>query len=332
MNVAVTGMNCKADNPGPGSAVARCIRKEAEHRIVGLGYDVLDAGLYLSDAAYLLPYPTVGERAMLERLLEIHAREKLDAVIPCLDAELPVFLEIRDELARNGIKTYLPSKPALRARSKDRLNLLDVVTPQTRTLSDISYFRREADYPLVVKGIFYDAVVAHTPAQAEAAFASLAQQWGYPVLVQEFLRGDEYNLTAIGDGKSLIAPVMMRKRALTDKGKAWAGVTVVDEQLERMAARLVQQLGWKGPLEVEALKAEDGRFYLIEVNPRFPSWIYLSQGVGRNLPALLLKLMSGEPLPSQPALVPGTMFLRYADEMIVDLASFESMMMEGARQ
>jgi len=65
LTVAVTGMNAKPDNPGPGLAVARCL-KEAygdDIRIIGLGYDVLDAGLYLHeccDSGYLLPYPSAA--------------------------------------------------------------------------------------------------------------------------------------------------------------------------------------------------------------------------------------------------------------------------------
>jgi carbamoyl-phosphate synthase large subunit len=58
LTIAVTGMNARADNPGPGVAVARCLREVAgfEGRIIGLGYDVLDPGLFqteLTDAAYL---------------------------------------------------------------------------------------------------------------------------------------------------------------------------------------------------------------------------------------------------------------------------------------
>ncbi len=66
LTVAVTGMNARPDNPGPGYAVARCLREAPEFsgRIVGLGYDALDPGVYdrqVCDQAYLLPYPSSGE-------------------------------------------------------------------------------------------------------------------------------------------------------------------------------------------------------------------------------------------------------------------------------
>lgn len=340
--VAITGMNARADNPGPGYAVARCLQESPDFlgRVVGLGYDVLDAGLYHPhcQASYLLPYPSAGDSALLERLLCIHEQEQLDAVIPCLDSELPAFLAIAPELERRGIRSYLPGTSALQARNKDRLaelcQHLGVPHPRIQAVQEASFFQRCRasgwEYPLVVKGAFYDAIICHSPEEAEQAFARLARQWGYPVLVQQFLHGQEVNLTGLGDGRSLQGAVMMRKRALTDKGKAWAGVSIVDEQLERLAATLVEGLGWRGPLEVEALKASDGKLYLIEVNPRFPAWIYLAPAVGRNLPLVLLNMMSGNPAPNFPPLLPGRMFLRYAQEQIVDLSAFEALMMNGA--
>lgn len=341
-NVAVTGMNAKPENPGPGYAVARCLRESWDFggRVVGLGYDVLDAGLYnpACDAGYLLPYPAVGEQALLERLLEIHQQERLDAIIPCLDAELPSFLKIAPTLRRHGIQTLLPDASTLLARNKDRLpglcRRLGLGHPDTRTVSDVTFFRRCHDegwqYPLVVKGAFYDATVAHTAEGAEQAFHALVQQWGYPVLVQRYHEGQEINLAGLGDGRKLIGAVMMRKRALTDKGKAWAGVSMVDEQLERLAARLVEALEWQGPFEAEVMRTYEGELLLIEMNPRFPSWIYLSHGVGRNLPRALLHLIAGEAVPAFPPLKPGVMFIRYAQEQIVELQAFESVMMRGA--
>ena len=68
-------MNAKPDNPGPGCAVARCLREEVSFRgrLVGLGYESLDPGLYqreTCDSGHLLPYPATGAAALLERLDE----------------------------------------------------------------------------------------------------------------------------------------------------------------------------------------------------------------------------------------------------------------------
>lgn len=343
LTVAVTGMNAVPDNPGAGLAVARCLREAFGDRvrIVGLGYDALDPGLHLGeycDSAHLLSYPSSGAEALLARLSEIHESEPIDMLLPCLDAELPLLVGLAPRLAEMGIRSYLPDASQLARRAKDRLpelaEMAAVDTPETLAIMHPDFFRdcgrKGWGFPLVVKGVFYDARVAANAEEASAAFRSIAAEWGLPVLVQRWIAGEECNLTAVGDGTGgLHGEVMMKKRAVTARGKAWAGVSINDEDLAGIAHRLVAALKWKGPIEVEVMRDTKGGYHLIEINPRFPAWIYLSQGVGRNLPALLLALAFGRETPPLAPPRPGMLFLRYAQEIIVPLSSFEALMMAG---
>lgn len=343
LTVAITGMNAVPDNPGAGLAVARCLREAYGERIriVGLGYDALDPGLHrreYCDSAHLISYPGSGADTLLARLAEIHETECIDVLLPCLDAELPLVIALAPQLAALGIRSYLPSAEQLARRAKDRLpELADeagVATPETLSISNIDFFRdcdrKGWPFPLVVKGGFYDARIATCRADAESAFRAIAAEWGMPVLVQRRITGEECNLTGIGDGTgALLGEVMMKKRATTGRGKAWAGISIQDESLADAARRLIAALKWKGPVEIEVMRDSQGAYQLIEINPRFPAWIYLSQGVGRNLPALLLSLAFGEKPPPLAAPQPGILFIRYAQETIVPLSSFESLMMAG---
>lgn len=343
ITVAVTGMNAVPDNPGAGLAVARCLRDALGDRvrIVGLGYDALDPGLHLNeycDSAYLLSYPASGAEALLARLSEIHEGDPIDMLLPCVDAELPLLVGLAPRLAEMGISSYLPDASQLARRAKDRLpelaEMAAVDTPETLAIMHPDFFRdcnrKGWGFPLVVKGVFYDARVAANAEEASFAFRAIAAEWGLPVLVQRWIAGEECNLTAIGDGTgALHGEVMMKKRAVTARGKAWAGISINDEDLAGIAHRLVAALKWKGPIEVEVMRDTKGGYHLIEINPRFPAWIYLSQGVGRNLPALLVALALGQELPSLAPPRPGMLFIRYALENIVPLSSFEALMMAG---
>ncbi|NDB84303.1 MAG: ATP-grasp domain-containing protein [Alphaproteobacteria bacterium] len=200
--------------------------------------------------------------------------------------------------------------------------------------TDPSFFSRCADagqdYPLVIKGIFCDAFVVHSPEEGLTRFHQLVAQWGYPVLIQPFIEGQEYNLVAVGDGKgNMIGPVSMSKRALTEKGKAWAGISTLDPDLHEFSTKLCTELQWRGPMEIEVIRDNKGTIHLIEINPRFPAWVYLTHGVGRNLPIVLLQLMAGEcDFDLRPASA-GTLFIRYAQELIIDLAALEEITMHG---
>ncbi len=342
LTVAVTGMNARADNPGPGLAVARCLREaNADMRIVGLGYEALDPGLYhrgFVDAGYLLPYPSYGEDALLARIFELHERESFDVLITCLDSEMLSFARIESALNRAGIRTFLPNAQQLEFRNKDRLpelgELAGLSVPQTQAVYQSSFFYGcEAQgwkYPLMVKGLFYDAKLAHNADEAVAAYGRIAAEWGLPVLAQSLVAGEEVNLAGVGDGAGKLAgAVMMKKRALTDKGKGWAGISIHDEELLQAAQRFCAATKWRGGFELEMLRDESGKLHLIEINPRFPAWIYLTAGVKRNLPQLLVKLALGEriaPLPPAPA---GVWFIRYAEEAIVSLSEFENITVLG---
>ena len=343
--VALTGINAKPDNPGPGLAVARCLREAPEFkgRIIGLGYDGLDPGLYLKefcDAGYILPYPSIGDEALISSLKAIQDKENIEVFIPCLDAELPSLIRLKPVLNDLGLKTFLPDQEQLRLRNKDRLNELaqhaGIDAPETKTITSAGFFHKCDEkgrpFPFVVKGLFYDAEIVHNEAAAKLAFQRIAAEWGFPVLVQKLIKGEEYNLAAVGDGEgNMLGAVMMKKMATTDKGKAWSGVTIDDKTLYSASEALIKAINWRGPLEVEVIRDRTGRYQLLEINPRFPAWIYLSAGVGRNLPFTLLQLALGNTLPQFESIKTGVMFIRYAQETITTIQDFESVIMKGIR-
>jgi len=345
LTVAVTGLNA-TDNPGPGVPVIRAVREGAAAagrpvRIVGLAYEPLDPGLYLPgivDAGYLMPFPSQGVEAVMGRLAAIHAAEEIDVLLPTLDSELPVYLKVQGDLAAMGIRTFLPTNDMLKLRSKARFAVLaetcGVRVPRGRTVSDVGELHRlqaELPYPIYVKGQFYEAYLARTPFDAEAYFHKLSAKWGLPIVVQEFIEGEEYDVVAVGDGEGgMVGAVPMRKLQLTDKGKAWGGVTVADPQLDTYVREAMARLRWRGPCEFEVMRSKrDGLHYLIEINPRFPAWVYLSVGAGQNLPWAVVRLALGESFEPLPPYQVGTMFLRHSWDQICDMDDYAAVTTAG---
>lgn len=340
--VAVSGLHL-GENAQPGPGVIRALRDACgrEVRIVGLAYDALDSSLYakdLLDDAFLLPYPSASPEAYFQRLLEIKANAGVDALIPCLDSELPILQRLAPELEANAIRCVLPSRESLAARSKEQLAVLGarlgVSVPETRVLIDAASLPKiaaELGFPLVVKGPFCDAEIVHGLEQARIAFRRLADSWGLPILAQRYVSGDEYNVAALGDGNGAVyGAVAMRKTIVTRLGKAWGAVTVHEPSVLATAERVVRGLRWKGGCEIELLRERDGRVHLIEVNPRFPAWIYLSAASGANLPLGLLRLALGKEPPTY-SYRAGVFYVRHAAEAIGDVTDIESIVHNGRR-
>jgi carbamoyl-phosphate synthase large subunit len=175
-----------------------------------------------------------------------------------------------------------------------------------------------------VKGKYYDAVVAHTLEQAQKAFYKISAQWGLPIIVQQFVKGTEVNIAALGDGEGNATSIIpMRKMYITEKGKAWAGITLEDDALIDLAKKFVAATKWRGGFEVEIMKTAEDELYIMEINPRFPAWIFLSAGAGQNQPASLVKMAMGEKVIPFTAYNAGKLFIRYSWDLIVDVSRFQ---------
>jgi carbamoyl-phosphate synthase large subunit len=341
INIGVTGLNA-IDSPGPGVAVIRGLREATSFdvRITGLAYESMEPGIYmhdLVDRTYQIPYPSAGADALLSRLEFIQSREKLDVIIPNFDAELYSFIKLEDKLRQMGIHMFLPTLNQFEERHKVNLSEFGkkygIEVPLGKAINDSSEIfalQKDFGFPMMIKGKWYDAYIAYNMEQARTYFNKISAKWGLPVVLQRFIHGTEYNVTGLGDGKgNTIAAVPMRKQFITDKGKAWAGIRIDDKKLLAITRQFVSETGWKGAFELEMMKTSDNVYYLMEINPRIPAWVYLAVGVGQNIPEALTNLALGNEVDPFTSYEVGKLFIRYSWDMIVDRSEFEKISVNG---
>ncbi len=341
LNIAVTGLNA-IDSPGPGISVIRGLREAASFdvRIIGFSYESLEPGIFmhnLVDRTYQIPYPTAGLDTLMERLEYIHEKEKLDVIIPNFDAELFPFIKLEAKLKTMGIHMFLPTLHQFEEREKVNLNAFGkkygIHVPKSKVLYDLNTIHSlpsDFTFPMLVKGKFYEASVVYSLEQVKSAFNKISAKWGLPIIIQEFIHGTEFNVTGLGDGKgNTIAAVPMRKQYITDKGKAWGGISIADEKMLEMTRKFLKNTKWRGGFELELMKNQAGELYLLEINPRLPAWIYLAVGVGQNIPESLVNLALGHKVEPFRTYDVGKMFVRYSWDMIVDREEFEQISIYG---
>ena len=339
--LAATGLN-NTDNPGPGIPVIRAIKEspDLDVRVVGLVYETLEPGIYmrdLVDKVYMMPYPSEGSEAVLERLSYIHHREKIDLLIPNFDAELYTFIKLEKVLHEMGIRTFLPTLEQLEERHKNNLNTFgkkyDLLVPVSKPLlyeGDIPRLQEDFDFPVMVKGKFYDAYIAYNEEQVLSHFNKISAKWGLPVIIQEFIRGTEVNVVALGDGRgNTLGAVPMRKQYITDKGKAWGGITLDNPEMLELTRRIISATRWRGGMELELIRTDNNKYYILEINPRIPAWVYLAVGAGQNLPEALVKLALGMEVKPFTSYDVGKIFVRYSYDMIIDMKDFEKISTTG---
>jgi len=338
--VGVTGINA-VDNPGPGVGVARSLKEDPDLdvTIVGLAYDAMEPGIYMDwvvDKSYVMPYPSGSGEAYFSRLLHIKNAYGLDHVIPNLDSELPFYIKYADRLEAAGITTFVPDMSRFRLRGKDKLedvaDRIGVKLPRTEVVTSYETLVRAVEtigFPVMIKGCFYKAHRAFTMQEAAKHYHELVAEWGYPIIVQEVVSGDELNVLGLGDGEGhSLGLVGIRKVWITALGKMWTGVTVRNEKMLAAAKAFVREYRWRGPFELECIVDGDD-VYLIEINPRFPAWSYCATGVGINLPSQLLRRSMGMPVSPTNGYEAGKLFVRYSFELVTDMVDFQNVVTAG---
>ncbi|RMA92475.1 ATP-grasp domain-containing protein [Hydrogenothermus marinus] len=341
LKVAISGINA-VDNPGPGIGVAKSIKedKELNAKIIGLAYDAMEPGIYMDwiiDKAYIMPYPSGGYEAYIERLYYIKQTYGLDFVMPVLDAELPIYIKYQQELERNGIKTFLPSLEQFKLRGKDKLEEIakniGIDSPKSEVVSSYEELTKAIEkigLPIMVKGAFYKAYRAYTFQEATSYFNKIVAEWGYPVIVQQVVKGEEMNVVAAGDGEgNSLGMVGIKKMWITELGKIWTGVTIKNKKMLNAAENFIKKYKWKGAFELECIvDIENDKVYLIEINPRFPAWSYFSTGVGVNIASNIIRKAFGLDIDIKDYEA-GKLYVRYTDDLITDMDKFQKIIIRG---
>ncbi|RMH57666.1 MAG: carboxylate--amine ligase [Candidatus Hydrogenedentota bacterium] len=343
LTVAVSGIN-SMENPGSGIGVIRSLLESgSDYHCIGLAYDAMEPGLYLDEFvshAYLLPYPSSDAQKYLDRLLTICRDATVDALIPVFDSELPHYISSRSRIEEEGLRILLPSRDQYDSVRKSALPELaeQIGVPVPRSIAVTSYEElstalESLGFPAVVKGVFYEAYPVHSHQEAREYFDKIVAKWGYPVILQQFIRGDDFNLIGCcGKHGRILGLVAIKKLLTTQMGKTWSAVTIANDAILEAGRRFARELEWEGGFELEFRITPEEEIYLLEINPRFPAWIYLATAAGINLPDRYIKhLFEGkEDFPEEYEV--GKLLVRYTGERIRSIGDFERIVVHGEKK
>ncbi len=253
------------------------------------------------------PSPLSRPKAFLRALSAEIRRDSVDILMPMEETTLITVLRARDTHFKGVLIPFAPLERILVARDKAIVlrKAMDLGIPVPRTLfsEDVSP-RSLASFPLPAlvkprissgaRGIRYAA--KHS--ELEAAYHEVASRFPRP-LVQERLpsdgRGAGVSMLIDFDGRVLASFTHLRLRENPPKGGASTlRASARIPEIEECAASLVRCLGLSGVAMVEfKTDLRDGRFKLMEVNPRFWGSLELAVRAGVNFPVLLARWAQG---------------------------------------
>ena len=254
------------------------------------------AGAYFSNKFYQVPLGV--DKGFIKALLRIVCKEKIDVVIPIVDEEFIPIATHRNEFEKAGARVLLSDIDTVMVRRDKFKTFLffrehNILTPDTFLPSQLDSIKK-SDFPVLIKPRTGRASLGITKAYDFAGLYS-ALRHSKNVIIQKFIEGEEFTVDLLSDGNRHILAAIPRLRLEVKAGVSYKGRTVKDHSLIVRVCALVRALNIFGPVNVQCIHAK-GRFYFLEVNPRFSGGLPLSVAAGVNLPLLSIDMINGKPM------------------------------------
>ncbi|HYU57266.1 MAG TPA: ATP-grasp domain-containing protein [Actinomycetota bacterium] len=274
-------------------------------------------------ARHDVPPAAADPERFLERVRRAIAAGAYDVVLPTGDAELLALSAARDSLAA---RFPYAAHPVVE-RALDKLELgraaaaagLDV--PQT--MDPEAAANALGERPVIVKARRHwtagdgprPSRLEAAPARGPTAIRSLAdaiRAAGGEPFVQPFIAGTLLAYVALVDQEGRVRAELQQEALRVcppDAGTSARARTVpVDPRLAGPARRMLAGLGWFGVAELQFVRDDAGRTYLVDLNGRVYGSLALAAAAGLDLPAAWLALATGGPVPP---LRPAAVGVRY---------------------
>ena len=243
-------------------------------------------------------------------LADIVAHNKIDLVIPNMDAATVVLAGLKQKLAAFGCHPVVSSAD-LCATMEDKIR-----SEQWFVSQGLSVPAREG-FPCIVKHRLgfgsRDQGVFNNQAELEG-FLSKRTYKDY--IVQKFTSGQEYTVDAYVDLKGKIIAALSRKRLKVVDGEVDVSEVRRHTGILEITKKALSQPGWEGPLTLQFIDSPDGPI-ILEINPRFGGGVTHSIQAGLDMPRWIIRERLKRPLGDSPSWTDGSIMMRYRKDVFL---------------
>lgn len=285
--------------------------------VVASNSDPDSPALAAADAAAVSPLIYSDEYVPF--MLDLCRRERVGAVVPLFDVDVPVLAAHRAEFEAEGVFPVVAPEAFARAcadklEASRLLGAAGVAAPATYLgpgpfLEAVA--RGEESFPAFIKprwgmgsiGLatardeeelrFLCGMVSREVARSYLRYESGADP-EHAVVVQGLVRGAEYGMDVVCDLSGGYRACVVRRKAAMRAGETdCAEVLTGDPRFEALARRLAGLSGHPGNMDVDVFELPDGSLEVLEMNARFGGGYPFSHAAGVDLPRALVSWLRG---------------------------------------
>lgn len=294
INVLVTSVGRRAPLINVFKQAQKSVGRFFNGKVITVNADAYCAGLYVSDAFYLVPY--VHEKDYIPTILEICREEKIGLLVPTIDDELPIFAVHKNEFEKIGVKVACSSlETAKICNNKFRTYQFflknNIPSPKTY-LCNGRENHLPLSYPFILKPRDGRGSYGLFKIYNKREFKLHKDTIAHPI-AQEYLQGQEFTIDVLCDFEGRVISVVPRERITVRAGVSDQGRTVKDWRLISYGTMIAQLLKITGPANIQCFVNGD-TIAFTEINPRFSGGIPLTIASGVDFPALLIRMAAGE--------------------------------------
>jgi carbamoyl-phosphate synthase large subunit len=283
-----------------GPAAVAFMRSVAERDVELLAADIdpCAAGLYLvpGDRRHLILRG--DDPRLVDVLLELCERERVEALVPTVDTELLPIARRRADFEAIGTRVLAPTVEALEL-CLDKWVLIEACTgsvdvPRT-VLYDDGFDPLTWAWPAIVKPRQGSGSRGVTLVDGPGGLAGIPKDGSN--VVQQLLPGLEHSIDVLAYRDGRVAAAVPRTRLKVDSGIAVAGCSERSDVLEAFGKAAAARIGLTCVANVQVRQDADGVPRLLEINPRFPGSMPLTVASGVDMPVLALADLFDEAVP-----------------------------------
>jgi len=280
-----------------------------------IGADMQLSAPALSAADIKEQVPAIYADNYIDCVLHICHRHHVNAVISLNDLELPFLAANRKRFEADGITLVVSRQEVIdicfdKYRTAEYVASIGLITPLTFVNIDKvkeAIAEGRLIFPLVLKprwgsssiGIEFvnninelDEVYAMLIKKVKKSILATASQGDEYILIQEKIEGQEYGLDVMNDLCGNNRGVSVKKKLAMRAGETDKAQIIDNQSLRTIGRTLGERLRHIGNLDVDVFE-KDGKYYVLELNPRFGGGFPFSYEAGVNFPKAIIEWLKG---------------------------------------